>query len=204
MWGNCSLSFCTSLPPSGGTNLGLVLGKPGIRQGRGCLWEKGTSVLSSVPSLHYSHFSRSILGITGGEAGGRGEKIRHTWGFAYLLSVHRSQRPGSRLQIKPLVRAIWQLSSNSNQMCWKLCFLYSFYDTSHSLQFLLQGILQTQGSNPRLLCLLYCQAILCLSHLGSPWRRKWQPTAVFLPGKSHGQRNLVGYSLWGHKESDTT
>ena len=36
------------------------------------------------------------------------------------------------------------------------------------------------------------------------WRRKWQPTPGFLPGKSHGQRSLVGYSLWGHKESDTT
>ena len=36
------------------------------------------------------------------------------------------------------------------------------------------------------------------------WRRKWQPTAEFLPGKSHGQRNLVGYSPWGHKESDRT
>ena len=35
-------------------------------------------------------------------------------------------------------------------------------------------------------------------------RRKWQPTPVLLPGKSHGQRSLVGYSLWGHKESDTT
>ena len=32
-----------------------------------------------------------------------------------------------------------------------------------------------------------------------PWRRKWQPTPVFLPGKSHGQRSLVGYSPWGHK-----
>ena len=32
-----------------------------------------------------------------------------------------------------------------------------------------------------------------------PWRRKWQPTAVFLPGKSHGQRNLAGYSSWGLK-----
>ena len=31
-----------------------------------------------------------------------------------------------------------------------------------------------------------------------PWRRKWQPTMLFLPGKSHGQRSLVGYSLWGH------
>ena len=37
-----------------------------------------------------------------------------------------------------------------------------------------------------------------------PWRRKWQPTPVHLPGKSHGQRSLVGYSPQGHKESDTT
>ena len=32
-----------------------------------------------------------------------------------------------------------------------------------------------------------------------PWRRKWQPTPVLLPGKSHGQRSLVGYSPRGHK-----
>ena len=37
-----------------------------------------------------------------------------------------------------------------------------------------------------------------------PWRRKWQPTPVLLPGKSHGLRSLVGYSPWGCKESDTT
>ena len=37
-----------------------------------------------------------------------------------------------------------------------------------------------------------------------PWRRKQQPTPVFLPGESHGQRSLVGYSPWGRKESDTT
>ena len=36
------------------------------------------------------------------------------------------------------------------------------------------------------------------------WRRKWLPTPAFLPGKSHGQRSLVGYSPWGHKGSDTT
>ena len=36
------------------------------------------------------------------------------------------------------------------------------------------------------------------------WKRKWQPTAVFLPGKSHGWRSLVDYSPWGRKESDTT
>ena len=37
-----------------------------------------------------------------------------------------------------------------------------------------------------------------------PWRRKWQPTPVYLLGESHGQRNLAVYSPWGFKESDTT
>ena len=31
------------------------------------------------------------------------------------------------------------------------------------------------------------------------WRRKWQPTPVFLPGESHGKRSLAGYSPWGHR-----
>ena len=35
-------------------------------------------------------------------------------------------------------------------------------------------------------------------------RRQWQPTQVLLPGKSHGRRNLVGYSPWGREESDST
>ena len=34
-----------------------------------------------------------------------------------------------------------------------------------------------------------------------PWRRKWQPTPVFLPGEFHGQRSLAGYSPWGHKRA---
>ena len=37
-----------------------------------------------------------------------------------------------------------------------------------------------------------------------PWRRKWQPTPVLLPGKSHGWRSLVGYIPWGPKGLDTT
>ena len=54
-----------------------------------------------------------------------------------------------------------------------------------------------------------CQCRRCKRHrfdawVGKiPWRRKWQPTPVFLPGKSHGQRNLAGYSPWGSKELDT-
>ena len=47
-----------------------------------------------------------------------------------------------------------------------------------------------------------CQRRICGFHpwIGKIlWRRKWQPTPVFLPGKSHGQRSLAGYSPWGHK-----
>ena len=36
------------------------------------------------------------------------------------------------------------------------------------------------------------------------WRRKWQPTPMFLPGESQGRGSLVGCRLWGHTESDTT
>ena len=43
-----------------------------------------------------------------------------------------------------------------------------------------------------------------VKEVGIPWRRKWQPTPVFLPGKFHGQRSLVGYSLCESKELDMT
>ena len=36
-----------------------------------------------------------------------------------------------------------------------------------------------------------------------PWKRAWQPTPVLLPGGSHGQRTLAGYSPWSHEELDT-
>ena len=40
--------------------------------------------------------------------------------------------------------------------------------------------------------------------LEDPWKMKWQPTPVFLPAETHGQRSLAGYSPFGCKESDTT
>ena len=55
-----------------------------------------------------------------------------------------------------------------------------------------------------------CQCKRCKRHrfdpwVGKiPWRRAWQPTSVFLPGDSCGQRNLAGYSPWDCKELDTT
>ena len=38
----------------------------------------------------------------------------------------------------------------------------------------------------------------------TPWKRKWQPTSIFLPGKSLEQRRPVGYNSWGCRESDVT
>ena len=55
-----------------------------------------------------------------------------------------------------------------------------------------------------------CQCRRHRRHGFDPWigkisyRGKWQPTLVFLLGKVHVQRSLVGYNPWGHKESDTT
>ena len=72
------------------------------------------------------------------------------------------------------------------------------------------GLIPGQGTNrlPRLLrgkdC-LQCRRPGFDPWVGKiPWRRKCQPALVFLPGESHGQRSLVGYSPWGHKDSDTT
>ena len=99
---------------------------------------------------------------------------------------------------------------------------------------LLQGIFLTQGSNPGVFCLLHWQtgSLPLALHVKLPrwlsgkesacqggrhwrrgfdpwvgkipWSRKWQPTPVLLPRKSHGQRSLAGYSPWGCKELDTT
>ena len=46
--------------------------------------------------------------------------------------------------------------------------------------------------------------IIILQYIYTYTRRQWQPTPVLLPGKSHGQRGLVGCSPWGHEESDAT
>ena len=50
-----------------------------------------------------------------------------------------------------------------------------------------------------------CQCRRCKRHRFNPWvKRAWQPTPVFLPGESNGQRSLAGYSPWGRKELDMT
>ena len=75
---------------------------------------------------------------------------------------------------------------------------------------LFQEIFPTQGSNPGLLHrrqILYQlrhQQKVFLATAEANWGRQGHPTPVLLPGKSHGQRSLVGCSPWGRKESDMT
>ena len=59
------------------------------------------------------------------------------------------------------------------------------------------GGLQSMGSSPTQLTSL---SLCTFMH----WRRKWQPTPVFLPAESQGRGSLVGCRLWGRTESDTT
>ena len=54
------------------------------------------------------------------------------------------------------------------------------------------------------ICLQCKKPGFCPSAEKIPWRREWLPTPVFLPREFHEQRGVVGYSPWGHKESDTT
>ena len=56
------------------------------------------------------------------------------------------------------------------------------------------------GAQENRICHCFHYFTICLPW----WRRKWQPTPVFLPGEFHGQMSLVPYSPWGHKESDLT
>ena len=60
--------------------------------------------------------------------------------------------------------------------------------------------LSSYSSYPSMVIKTLCFGLCPLS----PWRRKWQPTPVFLPGESHGRKSLGGYSPRGHKESDMT
>ena len=75
--------------------------------------------------------------------------------------------------------------------------------TGVDCHFLLQGIFPTQGSNPGLPH--WRQTLYHLSQQGSVLyrRRRWHPSPVLLPGKSHGRRSLVGCSPWSREESDT-
>ena len=73
--------------------------------------------------------------------------------------------------------------------------------------FINKTVFQTGGASAKELACQFRRLRRCRFHpcVGKIlWRRTWQLTPVFLPGKFHGQRSLEGYSPWGHRESNTT
>ena len=73
--------------------------------------------------------------------------------------------------------------------------------TCEAYTYVVQGSTEdfSGGSDSKRMC-LHCRRPEYDPWVGKiPWRREWQPTPVFLPGESRGQRNLAGYSPWDHK-----
>ena len=97
----------------------------------------------------------------------------------------------------------WSLSYSiipSNEYSGLLSFRMDWLDLL-AVQGTLKSLLQHHSSKASI---LWCSAFFIVQLSHPYWRRHWHPTPVFLPGESHGQRSLAGYSPWGHKESDTT
>ena len=103
------------------------------------------------------------------------------------------------------------MSQNFDSSACCLCDLFCLLSLQHYVLSLFPLASSTSRDHiyiARLLGLLWC--LQCGRPGFDPWirkihwKRKWQPTPVLLPGKSHDQRSMVGYSPWGCKESDTT
>ena len=75
--------------------------------------------------------------------------------------------------------------------------LWNLYSEIIQIYFMIHSKVLSFYSLYTSICSIY--VCICIS-----WRRKWQPTPVFLPGESQGRRSLLGCCLWGHTESDTT
>ena len=119
-----------------------------------------------------------------------------------------------------------KFSQNEERMERILCKLYdngtvrvsrSKRNGNHTENQLFQNYERQSGNRERVMYLQLALAVknspanarnvrdrvnLCVRKI--PWKREWQPTPVFLPGVSHGQRSLADYSPQGHTESDTT
>ena len=92
--------------------------------------------------------------------------------------------------------------SNSHPLNWQADFLF-FFTTGPSGRSLTDNFIGPGSSNGKKICLQCRKPGFNPWVRNIPWRRG-KPTPVFLPGKTHRQRNLAGYSPWGHKESDVT
>ena len=105
-----------------------------------------------------------------------------------LVRALRRNRTNRRymFHIRNWLTQLWVSQVHSNTLAWKMSW------TEEPVRLQSMGSLRVRHNWVISLSLFTCMH----------WRRKWQPTPVFLPGKSHGWRSLLGYSPWGRKELD--
>ena len=117
---------------------------------------------------------------------GMGALVSYYWAMLLRALATSSAIPTSLLNNYPYLEAL-----QGYEKCWGS---YEFYQRHLWIYRSFPGGFSSKESA--------CKSRRCRfdSWVGKiPWRSKWQPTPVFLPRKSHGQRSLVGYSPWGHK-----
>ena len=132
-------------------------------------------------------------------------------GLTEIIHLHRSN-PGPVSCVFHILRSLeLTLGSGCNLMGMRLQVFFSFLSSFRAQEFTVENgtdddceILVVAENTP------FLGASICLQCRRpgfdpwlrkTPWSRKWQPTPVCLPGEFQGQRSLVGYSPWGHKES---
>ena len=98
----------------------------------------------------------------------------------------------------PDEKAVWRRMDTCR------CVVESLHCSPETITMLLIGSTTIQNKKlKKKMCVCVCVYILARGR-GEGWRRKWQPTPVLLPGKSQGQRSLVGCSPWGREKLDTS
>ena len=142
-------------------------------------------------------FSTALSGYPGGSV--NKESSCNAGDLSLIPELRRSLGKGNGYLLQysclenPMDRGAWQATVHGVTKSWTQLKQLSMY---------LSCIFLVAQTVKRLPTMRETRVRSCVGKI--PWRRKWQPTPVFLPGKSHGQRFLLGYSPWGCKESDTT
>ena len=136
------------------------------------------------------------------------QRVRHNWAtntlicicssfcFQWVVVLYKMLSVFSYVYLPPIYLLWWGVhiflekatATHSSTLAWKIPWMEE------------PGRLQSMGS----LRVRHDWATSLWLFTFMHWRKKWQPTPVFLPGESHGQKSLVGCSPWGHKMSNTT
>ena len=130
-----------------------------------------------------------FAGIQKSCCGSDWQQTTRQWSGPFLVWVWEVLCSCLSVQLLKLVVASYHVQSTLHRMLW-------------SDQFVDRFVAQNKRRwHFRTMCCCFCFNFW--SGHEALWRRRWQPTPVFLPGEFHGQRSPAAYSPWGHKESDT-